>query len=62
MFEKDDFIVKCNVVEEHEVLANLAHVSNMWNDGKSEFLGHHGNENGFANTSSPQWVNLDKTN
>ena len=36
-FEKQRIVPECDVIEEHEVLMNLAHVSHVGNHRQSEF-------------------------
>jgi hypothetical protein len=40
VFQEDGGQIECDVVEEHEVLVELAHVADVWDDGDTELFAH----------------------
>ena len=50
-----------DVVEEHEVLMNLAHVADVRNDGDAELFREQADRNKFADAAEARAVGLEKT-
>ena len=60
MFEEDGGQVEADVVEEHEVLVELAHVADVRDDGNAEFFAHDAHGQEFADSGDADGIHLDE--
>jgi hypothetical protein len=62
VLKEENFMFKCNPVEQHQVLMKLPHVSDVRNDGQVEFLRKQTHSEKFTDTSEPGSVGLNIVN
>src|SRR5580692_9929790 len=60
MFQKHHLVVERNVIEEYEMLVQLAHVANVRNDRQAKLLGHQTDGEKLAHTREPGAIRLDE--
>ena len=60
VFEEMHFMVERNMIKEHQMLMNLAHVSDMRHDRQLELSCHQTNGQKFTNTGEPRAICLNK--
>ena len=60
MFEEDGGQVEADVVEEHEVLVELAHVADVRDDGDTELFAHQAHGEEFADSGDADGIHLDE--
>ena len=60
VFQKDDFVVERDVVEEDEVLVQLPHVAYVGNDRQAKLLGHQTHGEKFAHPRKARAVRLNE--
>jgi hypothetical protein len=53
MFQEDDLVVKSNVIEQDQMLVQLAHVANVGNYRQAQLFRHQADSEKFAYTSEP---------
>jgi hypothetical protein len=60
VFEKYDLVAEGNVIEEHEMLVQLAHVANVRNHRQTKLLCHQADGEKFAYASEPGAIRLNE--
>src|SRR5579863_5205160 len=60
VFQKHYLMAERDVIEEYEMLVQLAHVANVRNDRQAKLLGHQTDGEKLAHTSEPGAIRLDE--
>ena len=60
VFQEHYLVAKRNVIEEYEMLVQLAHVANVRNDRQAKLLGHQTDSEKLAHTREPGAIRLDE--
>src|SRR6266481_9590040 len=61
MLEKDNLVPERDVIEEHEMLVKLPHISDVRNDRNAKSPAEQADGNEFTDTSDSHRVHLDKS-
>src|ERR1700722_15105120 len=60
VFQEHHLVAERNVIEEYEMLVQLAHVANVRNDRQAKLPGHQTDREKLAHTSEPGAIRLNK--
>jgi len=60
VLEEDNFMIERDVIEEHQMLMQLAHVANMWHDRNAKLFGHQADGEKFAYAREASAIRLDE--
>ena len=61
VLKKYFFVTHGNMIKEHKVLVNLAHIADVWHHRHSEFTRQQAHGEEFAHSANPRAIHLDKT-